>query len=206
MGTGLVGKSYGDFTIGVYPLLLDESCWFLAADFDKETWEQDALAFLKTCDAYQAPASLERSRSGNGGHVWIFFSEAVEARLSGKMGTFLLTETMDRRSEIGLRSYDRLFPSQDTMPDGGFGSLIIATGRYPGEGFDDDRLDTLFLTLPVSWRGTIVQYAGLLHRLHDRKNEVLIFDYADLDVPVLAKMHKRRLSGYRKIGYEIHDM
>jgi superfamily II DNA or RNA helicase len=84
--------------------------------------------------------------------------------------------------------------------------LIIATGRYLGEGFDDDRLDTLFLTLPISWRGTIIQYAGRLHRLHERKNEVLIFDYADLDITMLAKMHKRRLSGYRKIGYEIHDI
>ncbi len=83
--------------------------------------------------------------------------------------------------------------------------LIISTGRYLGEGFDDSRLDTLFLTLPVSWKGTIAQYAGRLHRLYEMKNEVLIFDYSDLELPMLEKMHKKRLSGYRSIGYEIDD-
>jgi superfamily II DNA or RNA helicase len=80
---------------------------------------------------------------------------------------------------------------------------ILATGRYLGEGFDDERLDTLFLTLPISWRGTLAQYAGRLHRTHYGKNEVAIYDYADLEVPILAKMYDRRLKGYRAIGYEI---
>jgi len=83
--------------------------------------------------------------------------------------------------------------------------VIIATGRYLGEGFDDARLDTLFLTLPVSWRGTLAQYAGRLHRLHDMKREVDIYDYADLEVPMLARMYHRRCSGYRAIGYEIAE-
>jgi superfamily II DNA or RNA helicase len=82
-------------------------------------------------------------------------------------------------------------------------SVIIATGKYLGEGFDNPRLDTLFLTLPISWRGTIAQYAGRLHRINDRKKEVLIFDYADLYVPVLARMYGRRIKGYRSIGYEV---
>jgi len=81
--------------------------------------------------------------------------------------------------------------------------VVLATGRYLGEGFDDDRLDTLFLTLPISWKGTISQYAGRLHRVHDMKNEVLIYDYADLQVPMLSRMFERRLTGYRAIGYEI---
>jgi len=83
--------------------------------------------------------------------------------------------------------------------------VIVATGRYLGEGFDDARLDTLFLTLPVSWRGVLAQYAGRLHRLHDMKKEVVVFDYADLEVPMLAKMYKRRLAGYKAIGYEIAE-
>jgi superfamily II DNA or RNA helicase len=83
--------------------------------------------------------------------------------------------------------------------------LVIATGRYIGEGFDDARLDTLFLTLPVSWKGTLVQYAGRLHRLYDRKREVRIFDYVDRDVPMLARMFEKRLRGYRAIGYELAD-
>ncbi|MBI9046270.1 MAG: DEAD/DEAH box helicase [Anaerolineaceae bacterium] len=81
--------------------------------------------------------------------------------------------------------------------------LIIATGRYIGEGFDDARLDTLFLTLPVAWRGTITQYAGRLHRDFDGKNEVIIYDYVDNKVPILATMFKKREKGYRAIGYAV---
>jgi len=81
--------------------------------------------------------------------------------------------------------------------------VLLATGRYIGEGFDDARLDTLFLTLPVSWRGTVAQYAGRLHRLYERKHEVRIYDYADLNVPMLARMFDRRCQGYEAIGYQI---
>src|SRR5208282_3017501 len=80
---------------------------------------------------------------------------------------------------------------------------LLATGRLIGEGFDDARLDTLFLTLPVSWHGTVAQYAGRLHRLHDRKREVRVFDYADLNVPMLARMFDRRCRGYEAVGYRI---
>ncbi|NLW72829.1 MAG: DEAD/DEAH box helicase family protein [Chloroflexi bacterium] len=117
-------RSGRDFTMGLYPLLADESCWFLAADFDKSTWTEDAKTFLETCVSYQVPAVLERSRSGNGGHVWIFFETPVPAVLARKLGALLLTSTMNRRPEIGMDSYDRLFPSQDTLPRGGFGNLI----------------------------------------------------------------------------------
>jgi very-short-patch-repair endonuclease len=81
--------------------------------------------------------------------------------------------------------------------------VILATGKYVGEGFDDPRSDTLFLTLPVSWRGTIAQYAGRLHRLYDSKREVRIYDYADLNVTMLARMFDRRCRGYEAIGYTI---
>ena len=81
--------------------------------------------------------------------------------------------------------------------------VIVATGRYLGEGFDDERLDTLFLALPISWRGTLTQYAGRLHRLNAAKKEVIIYDYVDFEVPLLAKMYARRRTGYKAIGYEI---
>ena len=81
--------------------------------------------------------------------------------------------------------------------------MPLFPGRYLGEGFDDARLDTLFLALPVSWRGTLAQYAGRLHRLHDMKREVVIYDYADLEVPILAKMFERRRRGCKAIVYEI---
>ena len=81
--------------------------------------------------------------------------------------------------------------------------ILLATGRYIGEGFDDPRLDTLFLTLPVSWRGTIAQYVGRLHRLRDDKTEVRVYDYADLNVPMLARMFDRRCAGYEAVGYTV---
>jgi len=113
-----------DFVAGVYPLLKDETCWFLAADFDNEEWANDSRALLKTCRAHGISPALERSRSGNGGHVWIFFAEPVAARAARQMGAALMTETMEKRPEIGFKSYDRFFPNQDTMPRGGFGNLI----------------------------------------------------------------------------------
>ena len=81
--------------------------------------------------------------------------------------------------------------------------IILATGRYIGEGFDDTRLDTLFLAMPVSWKGTLVQYAGRLHRVHAGKTEVRIHDYIDQSVPTLLRMFHKRLRGYRTMGYEI---
>ena len=114
----------GQQTIGVYPLLQDDTCWFVAVDFDKKSWQADACAFSKTCRETGVPASLERSRSGNGGHVWIFFAQPVQAALARKLASAILTRTMEQRYALGLDSYDRLFPSQDTMPKGGFGNLI----------------------------------------------------------------------------------
>lgn len=106
----------GTETIGVYPLLPDETCWFLAVDFDKNTWQADSLAFLDTCRGLNVPASLERSRSGNGGHIWIFFDRPIPAITARKLGCVILTQTMERRHQLGLDSYDRFFPSQYTMP------------------------------------------------------------------------------------------
>jgi superfamily II DNA or RNA helicase len=113
-----------EFVAGVYPVLVDDTCWFLAADFDGENWSIDAVAYLETCRANNVPAALERSRSGEGGHVWIFFYHPIPARDARQLGAYLLTETLERRPEIGFNSYDRFFPSQDTLPNGGFGNLI----------------------------------------------------------------------------------
>lgn len=115
--------SKGD-VLGVYPLLKDETCWFLAVDFDKRSWMEDVTAFAETCRTLSVPAGIERSRSGNGAHVWFFFTTPVPAALARRMGCFFITETMGRRHQLGMASYDRLFPNQDTMPRGGFGNLI----------------------------------------------------------------------------------
>ncbi len=112
------------FVIGVYPMLRDECCYFLAVDFDAQAWREDASAFLQTCRKLELSAALERSRSGNGAHVWLFFGEAIPARLARNLGSYILTDTMERRPDIGFGSYDRFFPNQDTLPKGGFGNLI----------------------------------------------------------------------------------
>jgi superfamily II DNA or RNA helicase len=114
----------GKEVVGVYPLLPDDTCWFLAADFDKATWQEDVAAFRDTCLAFDIPVAVERSRSGNGAHAWFFFTEPVPAATARTMGCYLITETMSRRHQLSMDSYDRLFPSQDTMPRGGFGNLI----------------------------------------------------------------------------------
>lgn len=114
----------GRHTAGVYPLLADDTCWFLAADFDKQSWREDVAAFRETCRLRQIPVAVERSRSGNGGHVWFFFSQPVTAVDARALGNMLITETMSRYHQLSMDSYDRLFPSQDVMPSGGFGNLI----------------------------------------------------------------------------------
>lgn len=93
----------GKLTAGVYPLLTDETCWFLAADFDKATWQDDVRAFLQTCAEWKVPAILERSRSGRGGHIWIFFEAPLPASLARKLGAAILTRTMERRHQLRPR-------------------------------------------------------------------------------------------------------
>jgi len=132
----------GKQTLGVYPLLLNETCWFLAVDFDKKTWREDASAFLSTCRELNMPVALECSRSGNGAHIWFFFDRPLPAGVARRLGTFLLTRTMERRHQLGLDSYDRFFPNQDTMPKGGFGNLIaLPLQKVPRESGFTEFLD-----------------------------------------------------------------
>ena len=148
----LEGHLRGHHTLGVYPMLADDTCRFLAADFDKETWRCDAGAFLAACRAKDVPAALERSRSGNGAHVWFFFKEPVAASLARRLGAHLLTEAMERNPDIGLRSYDRFFPSQDTLPQGGFGNLIaLPLQGGPRESGNSVFLNSDFEPWPDQW-------------------------------------------------------
>jgi hypothetical protein len=135
----------GRHVMGVYPLLEDETCWFLTVDFDKRSWQEDVTAFAETCRSARIPVAIERSRSGNGAHAWFFFAAPVSANIARRMGCYLITETMNRRHELSMESYDRLFPNQDTMPRGGFGNLIAlplqhearqqGNSVFVGEGF-----------------------------------------------------------------------
>lgn len=107
----IVAHLKGRHVMGVYPMLADDTCWFLAVDFDKTTWKDDVAAFLETCREIGLRPAVERSRSGNGAHVWFFFAAPVAAATARTMGSYLITETMSRRHELSLGSYDRLFPN-----------------------------------------------------------------------------------------------
>ena len=114
----------GKHTVGIYPMLADDTCYLLAVDFDEADWRDDALAFRRSCQDLDVPVALEISRSGNGAHAWIFFAGAVFARDAQRLGAALISHTCQRTRQLQLRSYDRLFPNQDTLPKGGFGNLI----------------------------------------------------------------------------------
>ena len=114
----------GALTVGIHPMLMDETCRFLTVDFDGASWRQDVIAFLDACQQLDISAALERSRSGQGAHVWIFFAGPLPASQARKLGSLILTLATDMRHQISLKSYDRFFPNQDTMPKGGLGNLI----------------------------------------------------------------------------------
>ena len=165
-------KSGQDFVAGIYPMLADETCYFIAMDFDKESWHDDVLAVMETCRSMQIPAALERSRSGNGGHVWLFFADAVPATLARKLGSFILTETMERRPELGLASYDRLFPNQDTLPKGGFGNLIaLPMQKGPRENGHSMFVDESFTPWPDPWA-----FLSSIQRLSRERIETIVHD------------------------------
>jgi len=159
-----------DFVMGVYPMLRDETCFFLAVDFDKQHWLEDAGAFLATCRNTNLEASLERSRSGHGGHVWLFFAGPIPASLARRLGATLLTETMERRPDVGLDSYDRFFPNQDTLPLGGFGNLIaLPLQKQARERGNTEFLDEVGRPYPDQW-----SYLASIHKIDRETIEDLV--------------------------------
>ncbi|PPS24961.1 DEAD/DEAH box helicase [Pseudomonas amygdali pv. morsprunorum] len=114
----------GEIVIGVYPLLPDDTCYFLAVDFDEADWREDVTAFAQSCRELDVPVAVEISRSGNGAHAWIFFERNVPAYEARLLGSAIISHTCERTRQLTLGSYDRLFPNQDSMPKGGFGNLI----------------------------------------------------------------------------------
>lgn len=159
----------GEAVLGVYPLLLDETCWFLAIDFDDEGWEQDISAVWETCDEYDIPMTVERSRSGNGAHAWFFFKQPVAASLAREFGSSLLSSAMKRRHQIRFKSYDRLFPNQDTMPKGGFGNLIaLPLQKAARENDNSVFIDENFNAIPDQWA-----FLSAIEKLSPEKTESL---------------------------------
>ena len=164
------GPGGAAFVAGVYPVLPDDTCWFLAADFDEAEWRRDVKAFAQACRAWDVPVAIERSRSGNGAHAWIFFDEPVSASLARRLGSALITETLDQTPDIGFASYDRLFPSQDTVPSGGFGNLIA----LPLQGLARQAGNSVFLDDDLEPHHDQWTYLAGVQRLNRRTLEALV--------------------------------
>lgn len=142
----------GEHTVGIYPLLEDDTCYFLAADFDEAEWRDDARAFVQSCSELGVPVALEISRSGQGAHAWVFFAGKVSARDARRLGTAIISHTCSRTRQLKLASYDRLFPNQDKMPKGGFGNLIaLPLQKRPREHGCSVFVDTAFHPYPDQW-------------------------------------------------------
>ena len=183
----------GKHVVGVYPLLEDDTCYFLAADFDEADWSDDARAFMQSCEELGVPAALEISRSGNGAHAWIFFASRVSARDARRLGTAIISHTCSRTRQLKLESYDRLFPNQDMMPKGGFGNLIaLPLQKWPRENGWSVFVDADLQPYPDQWgflasiqpmpvhdiEPTIVRATGGVHPL-----DVTFIDDEDLATP-----------------------
>jgi len=195
----------GEHTVGVYPLLEDDTCHFLAADFDEADWRDDARAFMQSCQELGVPAALEISRSGKGAHAWVFFSSRVSARDARRLGTAIISHTCSRTRQLKLESYDRLFPNQDTMPKGGFGNLIaLPLQKRPRASGCSVFVDTELRPYPDQWaflasiqpmtvqdiEPTILRATGGVHPL-----DVTFIDKEDLTTP-----WKREATSVKKLA------
>ena len=151
----------GKIVAGIYPMLPDETCWFLAIDFDDGEWQKDIAVLRDVCAEFAIPVSIERSRSGNGSHAWLFFERPIAASLARKLGTSLLTYAMQNRHEITFKSYDRFFPNQDTMPKGGLGNLIaLPLQKEARKAKNSEFIDVNFEPYPDQWA-----FLGTIQRL-----------------------------------------
>jgi len=196
----------GGHTVGVYPLLEDDSCYFLAVDFDEAEWNDDGGAFMQSCEALGVPAALEISRSGKGAHAWVFFAGRVSARDARRLGTAIISHTCARTRQLQLTSYDRLFPNQDTMPKGGFGNLIaLPLQKVPREQGFNVFVDADLRPYPDQWaflasiqpmaahdiEPTILRATGGVHPL-----DVTFIDDDDLAAPwKRANASAKKLAG-----------
>lgn len=168
----------GKYTFGLYPLLEDNRCWLLAVDFDKSDWKEAVTAFRKACAALNIPFSVERSRSGNGAHIWVFFESPVLAKDARQLGFILLDKAMDFHAGLSFESYDRLFPNQDVLPIGGFGNLIALPLQHtPRQQGNSVFIDTDFNPYFDQWA-----YLVSTEKLASKQLEMIISDKKDLKI------------------------
>ena len=171
----LSGKdANGQDVVGLYPILPDDTCYFLAIDFDDGVWQENVTAVRSVCFEWGIPCGVERSRSGEGAHLWVFFENAIPCAAARKLGSALLTAAMEREGKLKLDAYDRIFPCQDTLPNGGFGNLIA----LPLQGQARKRgnslfVDEAFVPYPDQWA-----YLSEMQKLSSEKLDTLIKTYS----------------------------
>lgn len=180
----------GSATIGTYAIRADDTCTFLACDFDESSWQADLLAFCETAKSLGIDVAMERSRSGKGGHAWIFFADPVPARLARSLGTLIIAKCSERNIRLSLESYDRFFPTQDFLPRGGFGNLIaLPLQKTPRENGNSCFIDESFEAIADQWA-----YLSSVRRLYKYEVDLLLKEY-------LPKTNFKRPDGFEDVAW-----
>jgi len=195
----------GDIVVGIYPMLPDETCYFLAMDFDEADWQKDISVLRDVCNKFNIPLVVERSRSGKGGHVWFFFENPIAASLARKFGTALLTCSMRRRHEIQFKSYDRLFPCQDTLTKGGLGNLIaLPLQKAVREKTNSEFIDKNFQSYGDQWA-----FLSTIQKIPVNRLDYLISELCyghELGILKIDEEEEKRWETHRdKIGLQKSD-
>ena len=195
---------YGNYPIGIYPLLENDTCFFLSLDFDdkdsKKDIKSDVLAFASVCDKYEVPIAIERSRSGNGIHIWMFFDTNIKAMTARKLGSLLLSKTMEI-SNISISSFDRMFPNQDTLPKGGYGNLIA----LPFQNEPSKYGNTLFIDRNFILIKNQMQYLSSIHKLTEievfEKIKQLSNETIDISHEIIDMQNEVKVKSKNNIDY-----
>lgn len=191
---------YNNQTIGIYPMLEDETCYFLAFDFDDKKNEnkikEEVLAFASICDRYRIPISIERSRSGKGIHIWIFFENRIKALTARKLGSLLLSKTMEIRDDLKIESFDRMFPNQDYLPKGGYGNLIaLPFQTEPTKYGNTIFIDRNFLPIKGQFEYlkqiTKLSENEVFEKIKELSNETIDIGHQDLDIKNEVKSRRK---------------
>ncbi len=207
---------YNNQTIGIYPMLDDESCYFLAFDFDDKKDEnnikEDVLAFASVCDKYSIPISIEKSRSGKGIHVWIFFEGKIKALTARKLGSLLLSKTMDIRDNLKINSFDRMFPNQDYLPKGGYGNLIALPfqtepARYGNTIFIDRNFIPIKGQFEYLKQVLKMSQDAVFEKIKELSSDTIDISHQDLDIKTEVKnKRKNNFKFPKKIDVILDDM
>lgn len=231
----------GNDVVAIYPMLENNMCQLLVFDFDNHAkgaeqndyanednaWKEEVNSLRQICKNLGIDAVVERSRSGQGAHLWIFFKEIISARLARKFGYTLLEKGAESVNLKSFKYYDRMVPTQDVLPEGGLGNVIAlplqgralksGNSAFVDENWNayENQLEILGgakrltkqeiedLATPISGENVVEQYVGRLNRDYDGKENVIVYDYVDCHIPKFDKMYAARLKAYKKIGYEL---